>query len=129
MSVTIDKKKNIVGLQFFASSDQGDHFKLEPKFIEIYEATSPNFGFNGLGEFTFYRTYSRVKKDGFKESFLDTLVRVVEGCYEIQRRHCKRIHIPWDYVKSAPLSGFQGTRIPRKAGKNANRLIIDAAEC
>ena len=103
MSVTIDKKKNIVGLQFFASlnSDQGDHFKLEPKFIEIYEAANaPNFGFNGLGEFTFYRTYSRIKKDGFKESFLDTLVRVVEGCYEIQRRHCKRIHIPWDYTKA-----------------------------
>ena len=102
MSITTNKKENIIGLQFFAplEGDQEVYFKLEPKFIESYEDKQPNFGFNGLGEFTFYRTYSRVKEDGTKECFLDTLVRVVEGCYEIQRRHCKRIHIPWDYAKA-----------------------------
>ncbi len=29
-----------------------------------------------------------------------TLRRVVEGCYEIQRRHCAKMHIPWDYDKA-----------------------------
>jgi len=76
------------------------HFSLDDKFISEYKDKKPNFGFNGLGEFVYYRTYSRLKEDGTKERFLETLKRVVEGCYEIQRRHCKKMHIPWDYVKA-----------------------------
>ena len=75
-------------------------FKLDALFLSTYANKKPNFGFNGMGEFVFYRTYSRLKEDGTKESFLDTLRRVVEGCYEIQRRHCRKIHIPWDYDKA-----------------------------
>lgn len=76
------------------------NFKLDDSFIAKYEGKKPNFGFNGLGEFVFYRTYSRLKDDGTKETFLDTIRRVVEGCYEIQRRHCNRIHVPWDSKKA-----------------------------
>lgn len=77
-------------------------FSLNKGFLRQYRDKKPNFGFNGLGEFVFYRTYSRVKSDGRKETFLDCVKRVVEGCYEIQRRHCRRIHIPWDYEKAQP---------------------------
>jgi intein/homing endonuclease len=77
-----------------------DYFHLDPDFISQYTGKKPNFGFNGLGEFVYYRTYSRKMDDGKKETFVDTLVRVVEGCYEIQRRHCRAIHIPWDYEKA-----------------------------
>lgn len=75
-------------------------FKLTNTFLDAYKGKKPNFGFNGLGEFVFYRTYSRDKAEGGKESFLDVAKRVVEGCYEIQRRHCLSIHIPWDYDKA-----------------------------
>ena len=75
-------------------------FKLTSNFLELYNNKKPNFGFNGLGEFVFYRTYSRDKAEGGKESFLDVAKRVVEGCYEIQRRHCMSIHIPWDYERA-----------------------------
>lgn len=87
--------------QYFGETKRDDsYFRLDDKFIQEYEGKKPDFGFNGLGEFVFYRTYSRIKRDGTKETFLDTIRRVVEGCYEIQRRHCKRIHIPWSYNKA-----------------------------
>lgn len=75
-------------------------FKLDEQFLLKYQGRKPKFGFNGLGEFVYYRTYSRLKDDDTKERFIDTLIRVVEGCYEIQRRHCKKMHIPWDYQKA-----------------------------
>ena len=76
--------------------DLDHHFRIDKKFLNNYKDKKPNFGFNGLGELVFYRTYSRIMPNGQKESFLDTLTRVVEGCYEVQRRHCVRLHIPWD---------------------------------
>ena len=36
-------------------------FKLDSKFLDEYANKKPKFGFNGLGEFVFYRTYSRLK--------------------------------------------------------------------
>jgi intein/homing endonuclease len=78
----------------------GDHFRLDAGFLNQYNGKKPNFGFNGLGELVYYRTYSRLAADNTKETFLDTLTRVVEGCYEIQRQHCLRLHIPWDYQKA-----------------------------
>lgn len=75
-------------------------FKLDAEFVASYANKKPNFGFNGLGECVFYRTYSRLQPDNTKETFLHTLMRVVEGCYEIQRRHCVKMHIPWDYKKA-----------------------------
>lgn len=77
-----------------------EQFSLDSSFLSNYWQRKPNFGYNGLGEFVFYRTYSRLKKDGTKEIFPDVLKRVVEGCYEIQRRHCRQLHIPWDYPKA-----------------------------
>ncbi len=75
-------------------------FRLDTDFLDRYRDRHPNLGFGGLGEFVFYRTYSRLRDDGTKESFLDTLQRVVEGCYEIQRRHCSQMNIPWTRAKA-----------------------------
>lgn len=88
--------------KYFGISDNGkeDHFKLDDNFFSQYKDKRPNFGFNGLGELVFYRTYSRILPNGKKELFPETIKRVVEGCYEIQRRHCNRMHIPWDKKKA-----------------------------
>lgn len=99
MSTAVASKRISMIDQFFGVADKTEQFKLTSTFLNGYNR-EPNFGFNGLGEFVFYRTYSRVKPDGAKETFRDTIQRVVEGCYEIQRRHCRRLHIPWEYTKA-----------------------------
>ena len=38
-------------------------FKLSDNFIEKYKDKKPPFGYNGLGELVYVRTYSRIKKD------------------------------------------------------------------
>lgn len=105
MSITTRKAKeikieNITQKYFDKNVDDDGYFRLSDSFLQHYNGLKPAFGFNGLGEFVFYRTYSRVKPDGTKETFLDTARRVVEGCYEIQRRHQRRLHLPWDYAKA-----------------------------
>ena len=79
---------------------EGEYFRLDDSFIRQYTGKKPKFGFNGLGEFVFYRTYSRIKEDGLKETALDVFKRVVEGCYEIQRRYCNMMHIPWTLARA-----------------------------
>lgn len=44
------------------------------------------FGFNGLGELVYLRTYSRTKPDGAKERWHETVARVVNGAYTMQRQ-------------------------------------------
>ena len=39
-----------------------EKFKLSEKFIEKYKRKKAPFGFNGLGELVYMRTYSRIKK-------------------------------------------------------------------
>ena len=58
-----------------------EHFRLSDDFCNKYEHISPKFGYNGLGEFVYQRTYSRGQ-----EAWQDTVRRVVEGCFELQRR-------------------------------------------
>lgn len=106
-----DEISNISTQYFGEVKHEDNHFKLDTDFLKQYEGKKPDFGFNGLGEFVFYRTYSRIKPDGLKETFLDTIKRVIEGCYEIQRRHCRRIHIPWDYEKAQKSAQEMFTRM------------------
>jgi adenosylcobalamin-dependent ribonucleoside-triphosphate reductase len=82
------------------AENRADRFRLDNEFLKGFRGKSPKFGYNGLGELVYYRTYSRTMPDGRKETFCDTVQRVVEGCFEIQRRHSKKIHIPWDYDKA-----------------------------
>ena len=41
-----------------------ENFKLSEKFIDKYKRKRPPFGFNGLWELVYMRTYSRIKDDG-----------------------------------------------------------------
>jgi len=62
-------------------------FQLTENFLDKYKEVKPPFGFNGLGEFVFMRTYSRLNEDGENEKWWETVKRVVEGIYSIQRQH------------------------------------------
>ena len=52
-------------------------------FIESYKTQTPPWGFGGLGEIVFLRTYSRKTEDGRSELWPETLQRVINGAIEI----------------------------------------------
>ena len=81
-----------------------DHFKLSDKFINKYKRKRPPFGFNGLGEIVYMRTYSRVKEDGKNERWWETVQRVVEGTYTMQKNWIDSHQLgwnPWQAQRSA----------------------------
>ena len=75
-------------------------FELDENNILDYVMKKPNFGFNGVGEFTYLRSYSRLRSDGSKESWYDTVLRVVNGTYSIQKRHILSNKLFWDEEKA-----------------------------
>lgn len=74
-------------------------FRLDKDFLEKYKGKQPDWG--PLGYFTYKRTYARlIYEEDRKEEFWETLRRVVEGCYSIQKEHCKKLSLPWDKEKA-----------------------------
>lgn len=75
-------------------------FKLSEKFLEDFQGKQPKWGFGTLSYITYKRTYARTKDDGTQEEFWETLKRVVEGCFTIQKQHCDSLRLPWDNRKA-----------------------------
>jgi ribonucleotide reductase alpha subunit len=75
-------------------------FKLTETFLDKYKYKQPPFGFNGLGEFVFMRTYSRIKDNGKNELWWETIKRVVEGIYNIQKEHIDKGNLGWNAMKA-----------------------------
>jgi len=73
-----------------------DTFKLDPLFIDTWKTIQPPFGFNGLGELVYLRTYSRLKPDGENEKWYETVQRVIEGTYSIQKKHIESLNLGWN---------------------------------
>lgn len=71
-------------------------FKLSDNFIEKFKDKKPPFGFNGLGEITYLRTYSRIKEDGSNEVWWETVRRVVEGTYNMQKDWIEQHQLGWN---------------------------------
>ena len=79
-------------------------FVLSENFIAKYKRKKAPFGFNGLGELVYMRTYSRIKEDGKNERWWETVQRVVEGTYSMQMNHIESHQLgwnPWQAQKSA----------------------------
>ena len=83
----------------------GKHkFKLSDNFVSKYKRKKPPFGFNGLGELVYMRTYSRIKENGKNERWWETVQRVVEGTYSMQMNWIESHQLgwnPWQAQKSA----------------------------
>ena len=73
-----------------------EKFKLSEKFIDKYKRKKAPFGFNGLGELVYMRTYSRIKEDGKNERWWETVQRVVEGTYSMQKSHIESLSLGWN---------------------------------
>ena len=79
-------------------------FTLSPSFVKKYQRKKAPFGFNGLGELVYMRTYSRIKENGKNEMWWETVKRVVEGTYTMQKRWIDSHQLgwnPWQAQKSA----------------------------
>ena len=75
------------------------NFKLTDTFIDGYKNKIPAWG--PLGEFTYLRTYSRfIEEENRKEKWFETVKRVVEGCFEIQKKHCESLRLVWNTTKA-----------------------------
>jgi ribonucleoside-triphosphate reductase (thioredoxin) len=75
-------------------------FKLSPAFVTQYATQEPPFGFNGLGYLVNVRTYSRLKEDGAQEKWHETVERVVNGCYSMQKRWILSHNLGWSDRKA-----------------------------
>ena len=79
-------------------------FTLSDNFINKYVRRKPPFGFNGLGELVYMRTYSRIKDNGKNERWYETVRRVVEGTYTMQMNWIESHQLgwnPWQAQRSA----------------------------
>ena len=56
---------------------------LPEEFLSNYKDKKPNWGYNGLGEIVYKRTYSRVKEDGTNEEWWETIARCINGAQKI----------------------------------------------
>lgn len=65
-------------------------FKLSKDTCDKIQAMNPEFGFNGLGEVVFRRTYSRND-----ETWNDVVIRVIEGVMSIRKEHFYRNSLLW----------------------------------
>ena len=81
-------------------------FRLGEDFISSYREKKVPWGYqdaagNSVGEITFLRTYSRLKEDGTKETWVDVCERVINGMYSLQKDHAKLNRLPWSDSKAA----------------------------
>lgn len=77
-------------------------FRLSDSFLENYKKINPDWG--PLGEVTYLRTYSRKIEDSEgkerNEMWWETVKRVVEGTFTIQKRHVQGLKLPWSNAKA-----------------------------
>ena len=77
---------------------QGTSFSLKDTFIQGFKWRQPQWG--PLGYFVFKRSYSRQLSINKSEEFWQTLKRVVEGTFLIQKLHCAQHHLSWNERKA-----------------------------
>jgi len=75
-------------------------FHLSEHFMNKFKRKKAPFGFNGLGELVYNRTYSRLKSDNKNEQWWETVQRVVEGTFNMQKRHIDANGLGWNAWKA-----------------------------
>lgn len=73
-----------------------EYFSLDERIVDELDRMKPNFGYNGFGEFIFYRTYSRIKRNGKQENWADVVVRCINGVMSIRKDWYIKNRIEWD---------------------------------
>lgn len=94
-------QKQILHRNFSTFNPRPDLFRLPQNFVKNYDPvrgakSHPPFGFNGVGELAYLRSYSRVKDDGRQEKWFETVERVINGCFTMQLSHANDNGLKWD---------------------------------
>jgi ribonucleoside-diphosphate reductase alpha chain len=78
--------------------EQNIRFKLRDEKEKEIRLTKYEFGFpeSGFGEVVYLRTYSRKKEDGSRESWHDTVIRVINGIFTIRKWWYKKHKLLWN---------------------------------
>ena len=83
-------------------------FTLRPSFVAGYASVPPPWGYNGLGEFVYATRYARPLRDratgaptGRSEAWFQTIERVVNGTFSMQRRWSEAQGLGWDASAAA----------------------------
>lgn len=71
-------------------------FKFRQSFIHKMKDLPDIFTNNELGRVVYERTYSRLKNDGTSEVWWETIKRVIEGCYSLQKDHILKNGQVWN---------------------------------
>ena len=77
-----------------------DKFRLTEAFLSQYKRKKAPFGFGVLGELVYLRTYSRIKENGENEQWWETVARVVEGTFNMQKRWIEQHKLGWNAMKA-----------------------------
>ena len=77
-------------------------FRLQKDFVDDYRQRPVKFGWNGLGEVVFYRTYSRKDNPNVngQEGWADVCERAINGMYTFQREWCTNRGVKWNVEKA-----------------------------
>ena len=72
---------------------------LPEEFLKPYMSKKPKWGYNGLGEIVYKRTYSRIKEDGTNEEWWETVARCINGAQKIGADYTtKEAQQLYDYI-------------------------------
>ena len=78
---------------------KNNKFHLRTEFVDQFRNKQPQWG--PLGYITYKRTYARpIPNENRTEEFFETLKRVVEGCFSLQKNHCLKLGLPWSEDKA-----------------------------
>lgn len=80
-------------------------FKLKKEFVDQFRDKEVPWGFvdaagSPVSEIIFFRTYSRKKADGSKETWVDACERVINGMYSLQKDYVLNNRLPWNDNKA-----------------------------
>jgi ribonucleotide reductase alpha subunit len=92
-------------------------FNIDPETCSILTHMTPEFGFNGLGEVVFKRTYSRGGED-----WKDVVIRVINGVMSIRKDHFLKNSLRWvddewqEHARDMAISMFKMEWLPPGRG-------------
>ena len=86
-------------------------FALRKDFKESLKNKTVKWGYEGLSEFTYYRTYARKMENGRLETWADCVIRVIEGTFSILKTHSLSSYVTWDEKRAHKLGQEAATRL------------------
>lgn len=80
------------------------HFKLKKEFKDALNNEVVSWGYGGLSQFTYYRTYARKKENGKLETWNECVARVIEGMFSILKTHALSNGHTWNEKRAHKLA-------------------------